>query len=171
MEFIDAKKFVDGCIYVDTKYKTPRGIETEEEYVDVGSQLDMYGYDADRIISSIDDIKIGKVRKDTLELDGQVWENSAREAQLIGEEIAVSDNFELFDTVGFAGDTWITAISVEKPQYMAIISLESYAVISSNMSIFMLIRATLTVLKHKDLLLNGIQVREETSRCQSIQKI
>ena len=147
VEFKKVNNVINGCIYVDTVFVDEGREYIEEDYIDVKDLLIEYNYNADVILRKIDSYEIVK-------------EEKMSKYELIDRAIMVSDNFALIANRGSADDIQILAVNMTKTNSRALLRLENYYVLSSNMNDAMLKRAVRAVKRNTSLLIESLEEME-----------
>lgn len=171
VEFDKINKVESGCMYVDTVFKDGRKRYIEEDYIDVGSILNEFNYDAVKVLFSIDRYIIkGKEYAKYKETRDEIYlygtkdygkeEKKMTKIELIDKSLLVSDGIAFIFNEGSAGDWQVKAVSVNKMSSTAIIRIQDSAVLSSNMSKGMLKRAKEAFERNIEMIIDEIRERK-----------
>lgn len=154
VRFNKINKVENGVIYVDTIFILDGKQCNEEDYIDLIDLLDEFNYNSEEIVSNITEYKIIEFMEKGTHVKGYKDKVKARltKEYLIDNSKMVIDNFAIITKIGSAKDIQVLAINLSRTENRALISLETKAVLSSNMSTDMLKRAVNAVKRNEDTL-------------------
>ncbi|MCD8129798.1 MAG: hypothetical protein LUE16_00720 [Lachnospiraceae bacterium] len=148
IRFIKIYDYSDGCISVDTEFKTEDENWIEEDYIDLRDVFGDYEYDVEAIIKSISDIEIGEPKMEKLS-----------RAELIDKSLMVSDNMALMYRRNSANAEQILVVNMKNTNARALVNLSDFSITYSNMSSTLLKRAVDAVKRNQELIYDEIKER------------